>query len=347
MKRLIIFISMVFIAQDIFAQGISFEKDLSWEQVKAKAKAENKSIFLDVMATWCGPCKTMEKTVFSDEKVGAYFNDKFISVKVQTDQTPDDSEFVKKWYADARQINQAYSIRVLPSFVFLTPNGDLAYQVAGSRNANALIEIAKVAIDPKNQYAVLLEQYFKGKQDTATVSQLIGMTKAVGRNIMAAKLKGEDFLNKQKEVKPLKVKSDFSGIWAINYPLCEFGDQQISAAPKEILIKQGAEIFDISRNGIDKEGKDYSITEVLPFTGKQINIPTNSGNRIKRAVLLDIPGNDLTEYTEVTYPDSKYEIEYTVTENWKLSEGGKRLTLDRIINHNTGEVKLKLVYDKK
>jgi thiol:disulfide interchange protein len=45
------------------SKGIRFEHGLSWAQVKEKAKAENKYIFMDCYATWCGPCKAMDKNV--------------------------------------------------------------------------------------------------------------------------------------------------------------------------------------------------------------------------------------------------------------------------------------------
>ncbi|MBO9572315.1 MAG: hypothetical protein J7497_08925, partial [Chitinophagaceae bacterium] len=33
--------------------GINFEVRLTWQQIKDKAKAENKFIFVDCYATWC------------------------------------------------------------------------------------------------------------------------------------------------------------------------------------------------------------------------------------------------------------------------------------------------------
>ena len=48
----------LFMGAGLFAQTkISFEKKATWEEVLAKAKEENKLIFVDVYATWCGPCK--------------------------------------------------------------------------------------------------------------------------------------------------------------------------------------------------------------------------------------------------------------------------------------------------
>ena len=65
------------------AQGIAFEPDgTTLEQASAKAKAENKMIFLDCYTTWCGPCRMMARTVFTQEKVGSAMNPKFISVKI-------------------------------------------------------------------------------------------------------------------------------------------------------------------------------------------------------------------------------------------------------------------------
>lgn len=57
----------------LFAQGINFQKG-SWAEIKAKAKAENKFIFVDAYTTWCGPCKWLSKKVFPQKKVGDLFN---------------------------------------------------------------------------------------------------------------------------------------------------------------------------------------------------------------------------------------------------------------------------------
>jgi thioredoxin-related protein len=329
------------------AQGIKFEGDLSWQQLKSKAKAENKYIFLDVMATWCGPCKVMEREVYTDAKVGEFFNTQFIAVKVQTDQTNDDEETVKSWYAPAKEISQTYAIKTLPTMVFLTPDGNLAHQVSGFLDAEMLIAEAKKALDPANQYSVLLGEFLKGKRDTGFVNRLVSTTDGMGRKIMAEKLRRLDFLSKLGALKPVKFKSDLSGTWNINYSLCEFGKQPLSSAAKELVVKQDATGVSVTRSGIDQEKRAYSAVEVLPFNGKQTDIPTQSSNRLKKAILLDMVGNDLTEFTEVTYPDSKYELEYTTLETWKLAEAGKRLAVERIVRLNTGSVTLKLVYDKK
>src|ERR1700754_2014916 len=68
-------------------EGINFVRGLSWEQIKEKAKAENKYIFLDCYTTWCGYCKQMDQRVYPELHVGYEYNEHFISAKVQMDSS--------------------------------------------------------------------------------------------------------------------------------------------------------------------------------------------------------------------------------------------------------------------
>ena len=56
-------------------EGIQFHKG-TWAEALALAKKDNKFIFLDVYASWCGPCKQLKKRTFSNDKVGTYFNER-------------------------------------------------------------------------------------------------------------------------------------------------------------------------------------------------------------------------------------------------------------------------------
>lgn len=56
----------------------SEEMDQVWED----AVAQNKPVFVDIYATWCGPCKWLDANVFALEEAGNYMNDEFINVKM-------------------------------------------------------------------------------------------------------------------------------------------------------------------------------------------------------------------------------------------------------------------------
>lgn len=175
MKQLLV---LLLLPSLMYAQGVKFDESLTWEQVKAKAKAENKYIFLDVFATWCGPCKAMDKSVYPNDTVGNAVNAKFISVKVQADTGKVDNEYVKNWYADSRSIMQQYKITAFPTFLFFSPDGRLLHKDLGFKKKADFIALVKDAIDPKKQYYTLKANYEQGKRDYASMPALARMARS-------------------------------------------------------------------------------------------------------------------------------------------------------------------------
>ena len=158
-------------------KGIHFEDGVSWSAIQAKAKAENKYIFMDCYTSWCGPCKYMATQVFPQEASGKYFNDKFISVSVQLDTSKADNAAVKSWYADAHALAEQYHVRAYPTFLIFAPDGHPVHRLVGS-SETAEVFNGRVAesFDPNKQYYTLLEQYEKGKKDSAFLHKLANAT---------------------------------------------------------------------------------------------------------------------------------------------------------------------------
>lgn len=145
--------------------GMHFEHNTSWEKVLAKAKAENKFIFVDCFTTWCGPCKAMSKNIFPLEEVGKFYNEKYINVKVQLDTTKDDNEEVKSWYAAGKEIATRYNILAYPTYLMFDPNGEIVHRAVGSSAADVFIAKGKDALNPDKQYYTLKRSYDAGIKD--------------------------------------------------------------------------------------------------------------------------------------------------------------------------------------
>lgn len=171
---IIIGVIAVYTAQ---CQGIRFEENLSWAQIQAKAKAENKYILMDTYATWCGPCKQMSVETFAQKEAGDFINNKFISVKVQMGQNKGDNEYVKSWYKDAKAIGEAYEVRAYPTVLYFSPEGNIVHNVVGYQDVNRLIDEAKVALKKDDDYANKLAQFKKGTLDTAYMRALVAKSK--------------------------------------------------------------------------------------------------------------------------------------------------------------------------
>jgi uncharacterized protein len=86
------------------------------DEAFAKARAENKPIFLSIGYSTCHWCHVMERESFEDEKVAAFLNEHFVSIKVDREERPD----VDKIYMTFVQSTTGSG--GWPLNVFLTPD---------------------------------------------------------------------------------------------------------------------------------------------------------------------------------------------------------------------------------
>ncbi|CCH51648.1 Thioredoxin domain protein [Fibrisoma limi BUZ 3] len=110
--------------------GIQFTES-SWKEVLKRAKAEKKVIFLDAYASWCGPCKLLQKKVFTQKEVGDYFNGKFINVKMDMEK------------GEGPALSQVYPLEAYPTLLFIDGNGRVLKKVIGYQSPENLLSIGK------------------------------------------------------------------------------------------------------------------------------------------------------------------------------------------------------------
>ncbi len=113
--------------------GIHFFEG-TWKEAVAKAKKEKKAIFLDISASWCGPCKYLKRSTFPDGEVGAYFNKNFINIEV-------DGEV-----GEGIELAQRFKITGYPTLLFLDKTEKILLQTAGYRPPADLIAVGKHAL---------------------------------------------------------------------------------------------------------------------------------------------------------------------------------------------------------
>lgn len=196
--------TLVISQQGTKAGGIQWVAGLTWDQVKEKAKVENKSIFVDAYATWCAPCKKMDKDVYPDKRVGDAVNPRFTSVKVQMDRTSKDNEEVKAWYPVAQLLNEKYKVEGYPSFLFFSPEGKLVHQGIGLKTPDTFIALIKEALtDPIGSYQNRVDKFKNGELENATMPNLAIEARNKGdkqtANAIAKKFK-EGYLDKLSDV---------------------------------------------------------------------------------------------------------------------------------------------------
>ncbi|MEQ1553381.1 MAG: thioredoxin family protein [Ferruginibacter sp.] len=110
--------------------GIQFHKG-TWQQALDLAKQQNKLIFLDVYATWCGPCKKLKRDTFSDSTAAVIFNNNFINVSVDAEN------------GEGVDISSKYNVTSYPSLYLINSNGKIVNKTGGYMSPTELITFGK------------------------------------------------------------------------------------------------------------------------------------------------------------------------------------------------------------
>lgn len=191
-KRYFFILLILLAAKRGFGQGgdskmaeVDFRGMKSWKEVVNVAKAEHKAIFVDCYATWCGPCKYMDTHTYKDSTVATFYNGHFISIKVQCDTGKSDDEYIKSWYANAKEIIQKYKVYKYPCFVFFSPEGEPLNIGFGAMSPENFVSLGGDALNPKRQYFTLLRGYQAGNLDTSSCQYLVQTSEEMGEHEIA------------------------------------------------------------------------------------------------------------------------------------------------------------------
>jgi len=144
----------VFTTGNLFAQNrsVNFEH-ITFAEGLAKAKAANKPIFFDGYTTWCGPCKYMANTVFTQDKVADFFNANFISVKFDMEQ------------GEGLELAKKYEVKAYPTFLILDTAGNLIHRIVGGGEADEFMEKVKAGLNPATSLAGQKAKYQEGNRE--------------------------------------------------------------------------------------------------------------------------------------------------------------------------------------
>lgn len=164
-------------------EGIMFENS-NFAAILAKAKAEKKLIFLDAYASWCGPCKLMEKNVFTDKKVAEFYNKNFINARIDMEK------------GEGRELAAKYIIRSYPTLLFLNAEGEVVGKELGYIKSEEFLELGQKNNNPKLVNTNLKEEFKNGKLDQTGLLNFISLY-ATQDPILAKQASEKYFLNKK------------------------------------------------------------------------------------------------------------------------------------------------------
>ncbi len=100
----------------------------SFPDALAEAQQKGRPVFLDLYATWCGPCKEMDRVTFTNDTVQALLAERFIPARLDID-TPLFSDSLKK----------SWNIKGVPTSMIVSSTGGVLRRRVGFQSAQQMI----------------------------------------------------------------------------------------------------------------------------------------------------------------------------------------------------------------
>lgn len=267
MKKIISGISIFCAIATSAQEAIQFQ-ELPYKDIIAKAKKEKKLVFIDAYASWCGPCKMMEKNVFTQKAVSDYYNTNFINARFDMEK------------GEGRDIASKFGVRSYPTYLFLNGEGELVSRNTGYMEESLFVAMAQDINSPGNKKGSLKDRFAGGEKDPEFLINIMKLN-ANSDYEFAKKASERYFQNKKKTEELTKDEIGFLLYFVkssedANYPVFSSRKAEIiKFLPEETYNEFDAQLKlgKIVEQSIDDKNKkindDYFMKAAEPLVGKE------------------------------------------------------------------------------
>ena len=182
MKLRTLVVLMMLIVSQGFAQGIEFFHG-SWEEALEEAQKQEKVIFIDAFATWCGPCKRMAREVFPNDKVGEFYNRHFINMKLDMEK------------GEGLTFRKTYPVSAFPTLYFINSDGEVVEKVRGAQDVDGFLALGEKVLSLADNSSEYAAEYEKGNRDPELLYKYVRALNKAGKPSL--KVANEYFDNQQ------------------------------------------------------------------------------------------------------------------------------------------------------
>jgi hypothetical protein len=141
-------------------------------------------------------------------------------------------------------------------------------------------------------------------------------------------------------------KADFKGEWNFNEGKSKLGESRFRRAPTKIKVSGDDAGLTIDRTGTNQNGEAVTQSEKLTFDGKAAESTVFGSMKRSSVASWSASGEELNINTTISGERNGQSFEFKIAEVWKLTDGGKSLTIESTSTSQNGTNSQTLVYDK-
>jgi thiol:disulfide interchange protein len=113
------------------AKAISWSTDANLATALVASQNSNQNIFVDVSTVWCGYCKKMKKSVYTQGTIINALNTHYVALALDGEN------------GDGKDLVAKYGINGFPTQLILNANGEIVKQNTGYLNEDELLTFLK------------------------------------------------------------------------------------------------------------------------------------------------------------------------------------------------------------
>jgi thioredoxin-related protein len=138
------------------------------EAMQKKASDQMLMLFVDVYATWCGPCKMMDQQVYTDPAVADYMNTHFVNVRLDGE-----SEYGMQYVTEQQ-------LEGYPTMYVFSDEGERISNILGFKPAEELVASLKTTLEGYQSVKKYRALHAQGNLEAEAFADYIAVVRKMG-----------------------------------------------------------------------------------------------------------------------------------------------------------------------